>query len=222
MRLLEKRSKKEFYEINEMVAKTTPMRTHYNSSNELERWVWQTKKKTIGKLLRTIKYKKVLDVGCGDGGLFSATSEESLYTGVDISPTQLLDFKKSLDKKTGRKPNLVEADIMDLPFEDNSFDVAIACDVLEHAIDPIKVLSEIKRVVKNDGHVIFGIPNEELLELARVITFRFPIKSPDHLYATYPSDVRKYFPKVIYHEGIPLNLPFFLNLLNILVVRNEK
>lgn len=222
MKLLERRSKKKFYEINELVAKTTPMRTHYNSSNFIERWIWRKKKKVIGTFLQTIRYKKIIDVGCGDGGLFDLVSKDSIYAGVDISPTQIAEFKKSLHLNLKNKPKLVRADIMSLPFGDNSFDVAIACDVLEHVIDPTKAIREIKRVVKKEGFIIFGVPNEELLELARLITIRFPLRSPDHLYAIYPKDVKQHFPKVICHAGVPFNLPFFLNLLNVLMVRNEK
>ena len=38
---------KEFFKINELVAKTSPMRSHYNSTNLVERWLWSQKKRVI-------------------------------------------------------------------------------------------------------------------------------------------------------------------------------
>ena len=221
MKLLEKRSKKRFHEINEWVAKFSPMRTHYHSNSFLERNIWGKKKQVVKKMLDSIKYESVIDTGCGDGGLFSLIKKNSKYIGVDISPTQLKAFKNSLDS-TSNMPVLIEADVNNLPLKDKSFDVAIACDVLEHVIDPLVVIQEIKRVVKKGGHIIIGIPNENLLELVRLITLRFPLRSPDHIYAIYPSDIKKHFPNIIKKVGVPFNLFLSdLNLLNIFLVKNE-
>ncbi len=222
MRLLEKRSKKKFYEINEWVAKFSPMRTHYHSDSFLERNIWGKKKQVVKEILDSIKYESVIDIGCGDGELFSLIKKNSKYTGVDISPTQLKSFKNSLNS-TSNMPVLIEADVSSLPLETNSFDVAIACDVLEHVIDPLVVINEIKRVVKKGGYVIIGIPNENLLEMVRLMTLRFPLRSPDHLYAIYHNDIKKHFTNIIKRVGVPFNLFFSeLNLLNIFVVKNER
>lgn len=220
MKLLEKRNKKKFHEINEWVAKFSPMRTHYHSDSFLERNIWGKKKLIVKKMLDSIRYKSIIDVGCGDGGLFSLIKEDSEYTGVDISPTQLKAFKSSLKSKK-KKTTLIEADVSKLPLKDNSFDVAIACDVLEHVIDPLFVINEIKRVVKKNGHVIIGIPNENLLELIRLLTFRFPLRSPDHIYSIFPEDIKEHFQEIIKQEGVPFNLPAKFNLLNIFLIQNE-
>lgn len=222
MRKLEDRDKKSFYEINEAVAHESPMRTHYNSPNIFERWIWGKKKEIIKSFLRKIKYSTVIDVGCGDGGLFPLLDSNTSYTGVDISPTQLSYFKKSLPKKIKNMPHLIEEDISKLSFKDNTFNLLLACDVLEHVIDPIKVIGEIRRVVKKEGYIIFCIPTEEMLQLVRLLTFRFPLRSPDHIYSIAISDINKYFPHVIKHKGIPFTLHNKINLLNILLVKNDK
>lgn len=210
-----------FYTTNEFVAKTTPMRTHYNSKNRIERWLWQTKKKVIKNMLSGISYTHVLDVGCGDGGLLEVVSRSSSYTGIDISPTQLASFRKILRKNKRKKVRLVQGDITKLPFATESFDVALMCDVLEHVLEPTKVLVEIHRVVKKGGYIIFSIPNETLLQLARFVAFRFPLRSPDHLYALGINDVLKYFPKVVEHKGIPVPFSQRLSLISILLVQNS-
>lgn len=210
-----------FYEVNEYVAKTTPMRTHYNSKNPIERWLWQRKKHVIKDMLGRIPYKSVIDVGCGDGGLLELVQKDSWYTGVDISPTQLSSFRQLLKENKRNHVHLVHSDVSKLPFPDKSFDIAFACDVLEHVLEPEKVLKEIQRVVKKDGFIIFSIPNERLLQFSRLLMLRFPLRSPDHLYALGVDDVRKYFSKIVAYRGIPVPFSQRLSLINILFVQNN-
>lgn len=61
----------------------------------------------------------------------------------------------------------VKADICDLPFEDNSYDVILCNHVLEHIPDDTKAMQELYRVMKPGGYGIFQIPQD----LNRAITF---------------------------------------------------
>ncbi|PCI11556.1 MAG: SAM-dependent methyltransferase [Flavobacteriaceae bacterium] len=61
----------------------------------------------------------------------------------------------------------VKADICDLPFEDNSFDIIFCNHVLEHIPDDTKAMRELYRVLKKGGMGIFQIPQE----LDRATTF---------------------------------------------------
>jgi len=54
----------------------------------------------------------------------------------------------------------VKADICDLPFDDNSFDVILCNHVLEHIPDDTKAMQEMYRVLKKGGWGIFQIPQE--------------------------------------------------------------
>ena len=58
----------------------------------------------------------------------------------------------------------VKADILDLPFEDNSFDVIICNHVLEHIVDDRKAMSELYRVMKSGGWGILQVPMKNSLE----------------------------------------------------------
>ncbi len=58
----------------------------------------------------------------------------------------------------------VKADLLDLPFEDNSFDVVFCNHVLEHIIDDQKAMSELYRVMKPGGWGILQVPMKNSLE----------------------------------------------------------
>lgn len=173
-------------------------------------------------MIDAVSYHQVLDIGCGDGGLLELVKKDSNYTGVDISPTQLQAFKKLLDKNKRKNVRLVQSDVSKLPFAGNTFDLVFACDVLEHVLDPVKVLKEIHRVTKKNGFIIFSIPNEQLLQLSRLITLRFPLRSPDHLYSLTTEDVKYYFHNTIEYCGIPVSFSQTLSLINILFVKNNE
>ena len=58
----------------------------------------------------------------------------------------------------------VKADILDLPFDDNSFDVVFCNHVLEHIVDDKKAMQELYRVLKPNGMAILQIPQDLSLE----------------------------------------------------------
>ncbi len=59
----------------------------------------------------------------------------------------------------------VKADICNLPFEDNSYDVILCNHVLEHISDDTKAMQELYRVMKPGGYGIFQIPQDLNLEV---------------------------------------------------------
>ena len=61
----------------------------------------------------------------------------------------------------------VKADICNLPFEDNSYDIILCNHVLEHIPDDTKAMQELFRVMKPGGYGIFQIPQD----LSRMTTF---------------------------------------------------
>lgn len=94
------------------------------------------------------------------------TSEEKLKT-LHIAPEQcFLDVfrkQKNLDYITSDLESPiadVKADICNLPFEDNSFDVVFCNHVLEHIVDDTKAMQELYRVLKKGGFGIFQVPQD--------------------------------------------------------------
>ncbi|SVD05718.1 uncharacterized protein METZ01_LOCUS358572, partial [marine metagenome] len=95
-------------------------------------------------------------VGIGDGFPYSNVLDEMGYEvyGIDISPTHVDMVKESLPKV-----NVEVGDSEDLEFTDNFFDVVFCFRSTWYFPDVIKSISEMLRVVKNDGLVMFDIQN---------------------------------------------------------------
>lgn len=222
IKILKKQTFEEFYKVNEEVAKTSPMRCHYHSHNPLERWLWERKKKNIAKILEDLPLSTLIDLGCGDAGLLDEVPGSVEYTGVDISPTQVKYARDYVEKRARKHAKVFQGDILHLHFPDNSFDAALACDVVEHVLSPKLFFQEAKRIVKKGGFLIFSIPNEFLWEGARLALLRFPLRSPDHINAIAPSDIKRIFPVILQEQYLPIPFSARLSLIHIFVVKNVK
>ena len=109
----------------------------------------------IIKALPISRNKRVLDIGCGSGELMKMI--QSLgheIKGLDASGIAIKICKeKQLD--------VIQWDLNEpLPFGDKEFDIVTCTEVIEHLCDPSSVLSEIKRVLKDEGFLTISAPNE--------------------------------------------------------------
>lgn len=101
-------------------------------------------------------YKTVLDVGCADGSFAKSIKDISgaEVWGVEYMPDEAKKASSKIDKVlTGAIEDCIEK----LP--DNYFDVIYFNDVLEHLVDPYKVLDKMKFKLSKDGITISSIPN---------------------------------------------------------------
>lgn len=95
----------------------------------------------------------VLEVGVGTGTNLKYYSKEVQVTGIDFSPNML----KRAREKANRLPvdiQLLEMDIQNLEFPDNTFDTVISTCVFCSVPDPVQGLKEIRRVTKPNGKII--------------------------------------------------------------------
>lgn len=102
--------------------------------------------------------KDLLEVGCGVGAqseiLLRRFSDIQL-TGIDRSPKQLGAARQRLSQVSYAQERfeLKEMDATAMTFSANSFDGAFLCWILEHVPDPIRVLSEVRRVLRSGSMV---------------------------------------------------------------------
>jgi ubiquinone/menaquinone biosynthesis C-methylase UbiE len=89
----------------------------------------------------------VLDLGCGTGFLFQNIAQRvELLVGIDLSQKALQEAKKHT--KNLSNIALVRADADNAPFPDCTFDRVFAITLLQNMPDPLKTISEMKRVGK--------------------------------------------------------------------------
>lgn len=99
----------------------------------------------------------VLDVGCGTGAqVLEYAKQGTIATGIDLDPG-MIELAQRGKKKSGLDVLFRVADASDLPFGDNLFDY-VSISLALHAIGSTardEVVSEMKRVVKKEGALIF-------------------------------------------------------------------
>ena len=148
------------------------------------------------------KNKKVLDLGGRDGTLTKHFIEKNHVTLADIDENALEYVKKTYKVET-MKVDLNQS----LPFEDNSFDVVVMAEVLEHLPYPNITLGEIKRVLKTNGKFIGNLPLAyHLKDRWQIIRGRRLVISgdPTHLQFLSYEDAQKLLSKFFNIEEITI------------------
>jgi len=105
-----------------------------------------------------IKGKAILEVGCGTGSLLKILQQNNNVYGVDISESGIQKAKKE-----NIKCELININRDSLPFPDNSFDICICLETIEHLENPYHCLKEIRRVLKKKGRFLISIPNPKTM-----------------------------------------------------------
>lgn len=183
--------------------------------------------KLVENIERIAKDKKLklLDVGCGDGvalNLLQKMPNLDLY-GIDSSEEAL-----TVAREKNPHAKLTHGNVSHLDYPDETFDIVISSDVIEHIIDSNKMLEEIKRVAKPNAVIIIGTP---------IRRTRPPI-DPHHVEEFFKEDfvalMSHHFKDCVLHESHNLvitllynapttsflNFKYFVNLLSLILNYN--
>jgi len=98
---------------------------------------------------------RVLEVGIGTGKNIPYYPDRVKVVGIDFSEGMLAKAELAAKKHSDKDVKLVQMDVTNLKFEDNTFDFVISTFVFCTVPDPISGLKEIRRVLKPNGTVIF-------------------------------------------------------------------
>jgi SAM-dependent methyltransferase len=100
---------------------------------------------------------RILNTGAGAGDDLPIIGTFGRVTVIDVD-------QKALDMiPEGACEQKIVGDACALPFEDDTFDLAVAFDVLEHIEDDVKAVAELKRVLKPGGRFVFSVPANQAL-----------------------------------------------------------
>lgn len=128
--------------------------------------------------------RRVLDIGCRYGALTKAYLEGNQVVGLDVDRDALEEAAK-----LGIEPVWADAD-EPLPFEDESFDVAVCGEVLEHLRDPKRLTRELIRVLRPGGTLVGSVPNSfRLKNRLRFLAGQAPEDDPTLLQLFSPDDI---------------------------------
>ena len=126
---------------------------HFLSFNVDRLW----RRKAIRIISESYNHPYILDVATGTGDLAIAAMKinPSRIAGIDISNNMLELGREKIEKRGfGDKIKMIHADSEMIPFGDNEFDVAMAAFGVRNFSEPIKGLSEMRRVVRPGGMVL--------------------------------------------------------------------
>lgn len=182
-------------------------------SNRLGWYKW-----TFNNIKLDNKYK-VLEIGCGNGALWSKNinllDKEINITLTDVCEDMINSSKKNLSNYSDIF-NFKIVDPYNIPFEDESFDLVIANHILFYMRDVDKVLREIKRVLKLGGYFYSStIDSKNMKELESLlrgfnnnikieekkISSNFGIENGEEILSNHFSQIKKY----LYKDKLVIN-----------------
>ena len=135
---------------------------YYKEYYDIERnhWWFIAREKIISNYVKKLindkhlpeKEIKILNIGCGPGRSSQYLSNFGAVTSLEYDK----DCCEFASERTGL--NIINGSITELPFEENSFDLVCAFDVIEHVENDSLAVSEVKRVAKREGILIITVP----------------------------------------------------------------
>jgi len=140
--------------------KTTPSQQLIETFNRIDIYLFDQILKE-----RYLPKQTILDAGCGDGrNMFWFYNNDYTLYAVDRSPDSIKEVKELYPKY---QANYCVADLMDLPFEDNSMDHVINSAVLHFAESTtqfLKMFSELVRVLRSGGSLFIRMTSDVSIE----------------------------------------------------------
>lgn len=132
---------------------------HYYHA-ERNHWFFLARNKIIMDYIRQLlgggkggEPLKILNVGVATGYTSVLLKEFGEITSIEYEESAyafVMEHVEDIGLRLGS--------ILELPFEDNSFDLVCAFDVVEHVMEDKLAVAELKRVCKNDAHVVITVP----------------------------------------------------------------
>lgn len=140
----------------------------YGTPNPIARALMRGFLGAVGDLYRVAAPSSVLEVGCGEGRLaqhlWRQGPRPERFTICDLEIDQVVaDLDPAIEVQ--------QASIYGLPFADDSFDVVVCCEVLEHLEDPSAGLAELARVARR--RVLISTPWDPVWRTLNMLRGRY-------------------------------------------------
>jgi len=123
--------------------------------------------------------QRYLEVGCGNGAaaIHIARKYSLQVIGIDVDPEQIRCAREGAGESASIR--FYVCDATNLPFEDEDFDVVSTFGVMHHVANWINAFSEMRRVLKSGGHLIFFdfVYSRWIAQMARLMFRRYGFPS---------------------------------------------
>lgn len=133
----------------------------YTNPNPLQRFLIGRFLDTVVELIQSLQFSSVLDAGSGEGFV----SQRILETRTDARIVGIDTDREALLRGKEMHPGIAFewGDVDALPFADDSFDLVLCNEVLEHLSQPERALAEFRRVSRR--YCLLSVPNEPFFRL---------------------------------------------------------
>jgi ubiquinone/menaquinone biosynthesis C-methylase UbiE len=158
---------------------TTNLEKH-TTKNPIGRLALVNFTNTLVKLIKPLTIESILDVGAGEGFTLARLAEENI--GKKREGIEYVDEAIELGKKVNPDVNIKKGNIYELPYKDNSFELVICTEVLEHLDHPDQGMGELVRV--SSKYLLLTVPNEPFFTIQRFLRGKNILKlgaHPEHL-----------------------------------------
>ncbi len=150
------------------------------------------------ELLKRLNPRRMLEIGCSSGEFLEVFKKRGWEVrGLEISEKAA---KRALEREITVRVHDANTN---LPFQDNSFDVVIAGEVIEHLFEDLDFLHECHRVLDKNGILLLTTPNLMSLKNRILMLFGFDPRYAieDHHYKVYtPARIKRLFEKSKFSE----------------------
>jgi ubiquinone/menaquinone biosynthesis C-methylase UbiE len=141
-----------------------------------------------------IQGKKVLDIASGEGyGSYLMAEFANNVIGVDIS-SEAIEHSREKYKRQNLTYKLGSAD--SIPVEDNTIDVVVSFETIEHHDKHVEMLQEIKRVLKPDGMLIMSSPDK--LNYSDIPKYNNPFHIKELFREEFRSLIKQFFSNAVF------------------------
>ncbi len=148
------------------MATTTDNYKKHTHRNPIQRLLlWNFFRNLANLISKQQAVDSILDVGCGEGFTLNRLREKGI--GKKLEGVEYSEAAIELGKKTYPEIKISQGSIYDLPYKDNSFDLVLCTEVLEHLEEPEKALRELVRVSKK--YLAISVPNEPFFMFAQLV-----------------------------------------------------
>ena len=137
----------------------------HTTKNPLQKFLIENFYKRLIAETKNLEIDNVLDVGCGEGFTLKRFSQEKI--GKKLEGVDFLDSAIEIGKKLHPEITLKQGDIYELEYKNDSFDLVMATEVLEHLEEPEKGLKELIRV--SNKYLLLSVPNEPFFMIANFL-----------------------------------------------------